>query len=258
MNCYHTLETAQRILFALFVAAMIAGSLGSNLQGDAEASPYTSDITIESKFLARGFVPDGDVAKPEWNRAKWIQFGREFQGLADYAEAYTDVASLWTADHIYFAFQARYTTLNTFEGEDPAVERWKLWERDVVEVFLNPRPERVNTYFEFEVAPNNQWLDLDIDLDRKPFTNEAWNSGFEHATRVDETAKIWTCEFRIPLRSMNVSAIRPGKDWRLNFYRMDGREEGSKPRRLMSWVSIPPPHNGFHTPTRFGIIRFVK
>lgn len=226
--------------------------------GDGKTkSPYTSDVTIESRFLEGGFSPDGDVAKPEWQRASWVRFNHSYLGDATYPQAETEVASLWTGEHIYFAYRARYSALNTYAGEDPAKERWKLWERDVVEVFINPRPERVNQYYEFEVAPNNQWLDLEIDLDMTPFTNEAWNSGFEHATRVDAKAKIWTCEMRIPLAAIKVTRIDPDETWRLNFYRMDGNEADG-PRRLMSWSTIPAPNNGYHTPTRFGMIRFVK
>jgi len=38
----------------------------------------------------------------------------------------------------------------------------ELWNKDVAEVFLNPQPERLWHYYEFEVAPNNQWIDLEI------------------------------------------------------------------------------------------------
>ena len=49
--------------------------------------------------------------------------------------------------------------------------------------FVNPEPARVNHYYEFEVAPNNQWIDLEIDKDKTPFNDAKWNSGFDHATR---------------------------------------------------------------------------
>lgn len=236
----------------LVVAACVAA--GEDKQS---ASPYMSDAAMESRHIKNGLVPDGDLAKPQWSKAKWVRFNKEYLGGKVFPEAETEVASLWTKDHIYFAYRAHYTALNTYQGEDPAKERWKLWERDVVEVFINPHPAHVNIYYEFEVAPNNQWLDLDIDLDRKPYTNESWDSGFEHATRVDEKAKVWTCEFRIPLASMKVVAVKPGEIWRLNLFRMDGRESDG-PRRLLSWSPIPAPNNGYHTPTRFGVVRFVK
>lgn len=256
MNSILIIPVVRRVLVAVSASLVLAGIAAAG--GDEKSkSLYTGDVTMESKFVKAGFVPDGDVAKADWQKAKWVRFNHNYLGAEAYPEAETEVASLWTKDHIYFAYRAHYTALNFYEGEDPAKERWKLWERDVVEVFLNPRPEHLNVYYEFEVAPNNQWLDLDIDLDRVPYTNESWDSRFDHATRVDEKAKIWTCEFRIPLDSMKVAAIRPGETWRLNLFRMDGRESDG-PRRLMSWSPVPAPNNGYHTPTRFGIVRFVK
>ena len=55
---------------------------------------------------------------------------------------------------------------------------WQLWDKDVVEVFINPFPGQINTYFEFEVAPNNQWIDLAINLDNEPVLDVNWDSGF--------------------------------------------------------------------------------
>jgi hypothetical protein len=247
-----------RISVAIFAGLLLAGIVSAG-EDEKPATAYVGTVTIDSGFCKKGFVPDGDVSKPQWKKAKWIRFNHNFMGTEDYPEVETEVASIWTKDHIYFAYRAHYTALNTYEGEDAAKERWKLWERDVVEVFLNPRPKHMRQYYEFEVAPNNQWLDLTVNLDDgKDFPHPDWDSGWDHATRVDGKAKIWSCEFRIPLSSMNVSGIKPGEVWRLNFYRMDGKEEGDNKRHFMGWSPISPPHFGYHTPQYFGMIRFVK
>ncbi len=217
---------------------------------------YLSDVRAASHYTPRNFTLDGDLEKPVWRTATWVAFDRDMKGERRYPEHETRVASLWSATHLYFAFHSRYTELNIYEGEDPAKERWELWEKDVVEVFLNPRPERVNQYYEFEVAPNNQWLDLVIDKDRDPFNDASWDSGFEHATRIDRQARVWTCEMKIPLSALEVEKIEPGAEWRVNYYRADG-QGGRAERRYMSWSAIPEGQT-FHTPTRFGILRFVK
>jgi hypothetical protein len=143
-----------------------------------------------------------------------------------------------------------------FEGEDPHAERWELWDRDVVEAFIAPDPARSSHYFEFEVAPNNQWVDLEIDLSRQPFNSAQWNSGFEHATRVDAVRHLWTSEWRIPVASLSRSGITPEDIWRVNFYRSDG---AAPHRRAMSWGALPRklPSNSFHQPESFGVLRFV-
>lgn len=238
-------------------------SKGTSSAGVAEknmsaTSPYTSSVQTLSKHLAADFVPDGDLAKKIWQGAEWTEFDHDMSGRQNFPEARTRVASLWTTTHVYFAFWCKYSTLNIYEGEDTAKERWELWNRDVVEVFANPEPERVRHYYEFEVAPNNQWIDLEIDKDKDPFNDAGWDSHFEHATRVDSKARVWTCEMRIPFRALTSKspALSAGTQWRINFFRADGPGDDSV-RRFMAWSTIPE-GKSFHVPERFGIIRFVK
>ena len=165
----------------------------------------------------------------------------------------TRVAVAYTGSRLYLAYRCQYFEMHCYQGEDPSRERWLLWDRDVVEVFVNPFPQRMNTYWEFEVAPNNQWIDLAIDLDRDPVTDARWDSGFAHATRVDEDKREWTCEMSIPVTSMGVASIRPGMEWRINFYRCDGVGD-IRQRRLLAWS--PPLGDSFHIPSRFGTILF--
>lgn len=218
-------------------------------------SPYSSNARTYSHSVAHDFTPDGDLSKEVWRQAEWVQFDHDMSGKRTYAEAETRVASVWTAAYLYFAFRCRYTTLNVYEGDDITKERWELWNRDVVEVFINPEPQRVNHYYEFEVAPNNQWIDLEIDKEKNPFNDTNWNSHFDHATRVDTKDHEWTCEMRIPVKAMGV-AVRPDSEWRVNFYRADGPGDDAQ-RRFMCWSTIPEGRT-FHVPTRFGILRFVK
>jgi hypothetical protein len=214
---------------------------------------YASDLQLLVKRSPVDFLPDGDLSKAAWKHANSVKFDHDASGKSHYPEVSTRVASIWTETHIYFAFWARYDSLNVYEGEDPAAERWQLWDRDVVEVFLNPQPERVNHYYEFEVAPNNQWVDLEIDKTKEPFNDVHWNSGFEHATRIDAKNHIWTAEMRIPISSMNVTAMRSGTVWRANFFRPAGNG-GDDHRKFLAW-SIIPEGKTFHVPTRFGILK---
>src|SRR5262249_3464039 len=129
---------------------------------------YSSDLRINAKRAAADFKPDGNTGKKTWKAADWSEFSHSMSGKTVYPEQATRVASLWTDKYIYFAFTCKYDELNVFDGEDIAKERWELWNRDVAEVFLNPQPERQLHYYEFEVAPNNQWIDLEITRGEKP------------------------------------------------------------------------------------------
>lgn len=209
---------------------------------------------IVSEFSENDIVPDGNLRKRLWLLAKRIRFDQAAFARRTYPEAETFVASRWTRKYLYLAFWCRYRTLNIFQGEDLGPKRWQLWERDVVEAFINPQPERVSHYYEFEVAPNNQWIDLEIDLDRNPFMNAKWNSGFEHATRINAVRHVWTAELRIPVVSMMGPMIHQGVQWRINFYRCDG-PWANNTRREMSWGSLPA-NGSFHQPGSFGVLRF--
>jgi len=147
--------------------------------------------------------------------------------------------------------------LNLFEGKDPSKDFWTLWDRDVVEIFLNPQPERMKHYYEFEVAPNNLWIDLEIDLDKDPFADAQWNSEFEHATQINPQKHVWTCELRISVRALGLAQLTADTEWRINFFRADGLGDDTQ-RRFLSWSLVHNDTNSFHAPASFGLIRFVK
>lgn len=222
----------------------------------ATESLYTSNAQISARFLDEDITPDGDLWKPVWKRAHWIEIDHDMSGQRRYAEARTRVAALWSTGSVYFAFFCRYVTLNTYHDEDVTKERWELWNRDVVEVFVNPQPGRLNHYFEFEVAPNNQWIDLEINKDKNPFNDASWDSHFQHATRVDAVRHEWTCEMRIPIASLGVAAVSPGDTWRVNLFRADGPGSEAE-RRVLAWSTISQ-GTTFHVPSRFGLLRFVR
>ncbi len=236
--------------------ALPAGSSGPSLS-EATAGVQRHHPVIVSSFSSRDTRPDGDLNKPFWSAARRVSFDQAAFTRTPYPKSETRVASRWTQHYLYLAFWCRYQTLNVFEGEDPHVERWGLWEKDVVEAFIAPDPAQPSHYFEFEVAPTNQWIDLEIDLTKQPFNNAKWNSGFEHATRLDPARHLWTSEWRIPLASLTRSGITPGGSWRINFYRSDG---AAPHLRAMSWGALPRqlPRNSFHQPESFGILQFGR
>jgi alpha-galactosidase len=223
----------------------------------SQPQTYVSHSQFVSKRTTRDFVPDGNLAKPAWRAATWVKVDRDAFSPATFPQSATEIASLWTSAYVYFAYRCKYTTLNLFEGKDPRKEFWTLWDRDVVEVFLNPQPERMKHYYEFEVAPNNLWIDLEIDLGQNPFNDAKWDSGFEHATQIDAANHVWTCELRIPVASLkDAKPLHAGAEWRLNLFRADGVGSDAQ-RRFLSWSPVQSDTHSFHAPWSFGVIRFV-
>jgi len=244
-------------LFTVAVTAF-AAAVGFNApHGSTSHDPmYSSKARIDAKHISSDFLPDGDLNKDVWKHASWVEFDQAMSGQLAYPEEATRVAALWSGQYIYFAFSCKYDLLNIFENEDIAKERWELWNRDVAEVFLNPQPERFQHYYEFEVAPNNQWVDLEISTGEKPDHNAAWNSGFTHATRIDAGKHVWTAEMRIPLAAMNATNVKAGAEWRANLFRAAGPGDDAQ-RKFLAWSTIPEGKT-FHVPGRFGVLRLRK
>jgi hypothetical protein len=123
-----------------------------------------------------------------------------------------------------------------------------LWERDVVEVFLSPDTNAPGRYFEFEVAPTGEKLDLSITPESKAM---AWNSGFEAVARVDRARERWTVEMRIPLEAVGLSGMPEGTQCRLNLYRND--------RAGHTFLAWSPTASGTaHRPEKFGTLILAR
>lgn len=218
--------------------------------------PSSSYLSTHQTFVRpfpKDFEPDANLTKPAWDGVPQLTL-EDFRGSGNTIPGvHTRVAVAYTKSRLYLAYWCDYIELNYYEDTQARQERWQLWDRDVVEVFINPLPQQMNTYWEFEVSPNNQWIDLKINLDQDPVLDASWNSGFVHATKVDEKRKQWTCEIGIPVSSMEIPRIYPGMEWRINFYRCDGIGD-VKQRRLLAWS--PTLDDSFHIPNRFGLIQF--
>ena len=246
------------IVFALIILS------GGRLMVEAAEVPwsqpktYVSNSRFLSRFIDQDFTVDGNLAKPAWRVASWVEVRRDAFKRTEFPQSATEVASLWTQNYVYFAFRCDYTTLNLFENKDNQTDFWTLWDRDVVEIFLNPQPDHMSHYYEFEVAPNNLWIDLEIDLTKQPFADPKWNSGFEHATRIDDKKHVWTCELRIPVTALNgTKPLEADTEWRMNIFRADGEGDDTK-RRFLSWSKVVNNSDSFHAPWSFGVIQFVK
>jgi alpha-galactosidase len=214
---------------------------------------YVYDRVVEAGRISLDFELDGDLDKAPWTSVSPLLLEQANEPPARYPEARTEVSVLWRPSALYIGFRCRFTELNLFDDPDVSLERWELWNRDVVEVFINPFPEHVTRYWEFEVSPRNQWIDLAIDLKREPIWDAGWNSGFTHATRIDENSRTWCCEMRLPVSAFALDCIRPEQEWRVNFYRCDGPGDDSI-RRFLAWC--PTCETTFHVPARFGRLVF--
>jgi hypothetical protein len=209
--------------------------------------------TVHALHIERDFKPDGRLTEPEWSKAQpgWID--RASRDGAPRAEMATSVRVLWSDRYLYLGYECPFTRLTTFERARGGKERFdmeapnvSLWDRDVVEAFINSDPADLRRYTEFQVAPTNEKLDLRLHLPERDF---AWSSGFESAVRVDRRAQVWRCELRIPLGALSSVKPQAGIHWRMNLFRCDRANEA-----FLAWN--PTLTGSFHVPERFGVLAF--
>jgi hypothetical protein len=166
----------------------------------------------------------------------------------------TEIRTRWTAQNLYFLFACPYEELNLKPNPNPSAETNELWNWDVAEVFIGDDFKDIRRYKEFEISPQGEWIDLDIDLD-KPHHEDGWkwNSGFQVSARIDESAHVWYGAMKIPYSVIDRRAAAQGNMLRINLFRSQGPASA---RHQIAWSS--PMSDSFHVPERFGLLRLVK
>jgi predicted TIM-barrel fold metal-dependent hydrolase len=201
--------------------------------------------TIKAARLKRDFAPDGKLDEPEWQQAVPVRLEYQSNDSTARPELSTAVRALWSDEYLYLGYECPFTELTAFSPAQKQ-ERLGLWDRDVVEAFIGANSAKAAHYSEYEWAPNGEQLDLMIDAPKKDFE---WSSRMESAVTVDETARVWRVEVRIPLRSLAAEKPTANTRWRINFYRHDTANRG--------FLAFSPTlTNTFHTPERFGWLEF--
>lgn len=212
---------------------------------------------IESKFAKADFDLTADPASKNWKGVKGVTAENGPLGKPTPGHR-TEIFSRWTEKNLYFLFVCPYETLNLKPQPSATTETNKLWEWDVAEVFVGADFKNPRHYREYQVSPQSEWVDLDIDRDHPlPEGGWQWNSGFTVKARLDEKNKVWYGEMKIPVSSINAetgpAVAKAGGEMRINFYRL----QGPKPNRAgIAWQPTGVPN--YHTPEAFGRLVMVK
>ena len=163
----------------------------------------------------------------------------------------TEVRSRWTKDSLYLLYIAPYEQLNLKPSPATDTETFQLWNWDVAEAFIGSDFKNIKLYKEFELSPQGEWVDLDINLDTMGDKNAwKWNSGFQVSARIDHEHKVWYGAMRIPFSSIsNHAAATQGERFRINLFRCQGPEAT---RHYLAWQ--PSMSKTFHVPEHFGTL----
>lgn len=218
----------------------------------ASAFPAREPGVIESRYAAADFPLTLDPQSPPWKGVPpvFAENGPRGEPVPSHR---TEIRSRWTHDNIYFLFVCPYRELYLKPHPSTATETNQLWNWDVAEVFVGSDFDHITRYKEFEVSPQGEWVDLDIDrVNPLPEGGWLWNSAFVAKARVDARKKVWYAGMRIPLKSIDSRSPVAGLRMRINFFRCQGRQPG---RKFIAWQ--PTGESSFHVPQAFGLLKLV-
>jgi hypothetical protein len=194
------------------------------------------------------------------------------KGTITYSKSVPDKASFprtkadlcYTDDSIAITFTAYEETNFYFDPEHGTNDG--IWAYEVMEAFIYRGKEDPQTYFEFEVSPNNATFQAFIYNPTKVraagapfdhfFVSNPAIDGFSSSTRLDRKLKTWISDVKIPLGLFNVDAGEAkGTDWRFNFFRTVTGPDTFPDQLLGAW-SVPD-EASFHKTPFFGHVKFV-
>jgi hypothetical protein len=198
----------------------------------------------------------------------------------------TEAVVAWDDTNLYVAF----ASIDPMPWGTMYKRDSRIWEEEVVEVFLDPDGDGQN-YPELEVSPHNVVVDLLIPR-RGGASGDAikWDiAGLR--TAVSKHAAGWAAEIAIPWAALEGAGIQGkpnvGDKWRVGLYRIERPGDASKGRRAAGlraklgdanaatkksimaeieqlhvdtqWLVWSPTRveYGFHDPERFGTVEFV-
>lgn len=215
------------------------------------AAPQTA--VIESKYASEDIQLQLDPEAAFWKASAPVYMENDTFGKA--VPGYrTEVRTRWTKTNLYLLFICPYEQLHLKPEPNTRQETNELWNWDVAEVFVGSDFKDIQRYKEFEISPQGEWVDLDIDL-HKPHHEDGWtwNSGFQALAKIDSQRHIWYGAMRIPFSAIDPQSPAAGTTLRINLFRSQG-----PPGHPHSITWQAPMTKTFHTPERFGLLKLIE
>lgn len=235
-----------RSLAVAFVVLISVGTAASQ-----KVMPSTEQVTI--KHIAHE-IPIDQLDHAAWKNASPVKVGTYWSGEAAPDARAFEARLLWSDTALYVRFDAvQGEPLVVSPKPDLSKKVVGLWDRDVCEIFIAPDKNDANKYFEFEIAPTGEWIDLAIEATPKGRkTDLEYRSGMASAARIENGRVIMA--IRIPFTALGATP-KNGAVWLGNLFRC----VGSGPTRgYLAWRPTKTPRPNFHVPTAFAKLRFKK
>ena len=206
-----------------------------------------------ASFVAADSDPDTDPRSAFWTSASRIIVEGDFYGRL-IPNHRTEILLQYTPANLYVLFVCPYEQLHLRPEPVLTDETYELWNWDVAEVFIGDDFNNIRSYKEFEVSPQGEWVDLDVNLDNPPHeTGWVWKSSMEVAARIDAPHRTWYGFMRIPWTSISSRSLTEDSEFRINFYRCQGSDPD---RKYITWQPVH--RASFHTPECFGTLQLAS
>jgi hypothetical protein len=195
-----------------------------------------------------------DVTNSSWKRADKISISTYWNGENAPAGRSFTARLLWSDTHLYVLFEAQQVEPLVI-SDNPVLtsKSMNLWDRDVCEIFLAPDRREPRKYFEFEVAPTGEWLDVALDLTSgKRVSNWNYDSEMEAAAKMNMDHV--TLALRVPWTAFGKKP-KAGEIWLGNLLRCIGKDPD---RGYLAWSPTMTKEPAFHVPEKFGEFEFVN
>lgn len=189
-----------------------------------------------------------------WAKADEVLIDKYWSGEKSPKDRQFKTKILWSDAGVYVRFEANQNEpLIVSENPNPTSKTRGLWERDVCEIFLAPDEKEFRKYFEFEIAPNGEWIDLGIY--QKPderITDWEYMSGMKSAALIEKN-KV-TMAIKIEWSAFGKTP-KSGDVWLGNIFRCVGK---APTRGYLAWSPTETKTPSFHVPEKFGEFEFKK
>jgi alpha-galactosidase len=189
-----------------------------------------------------------------WQRADEISIEKYWSGEDAPRGRHAKAKILWSPLALYVRFEANQTEpLVVSEKPNLKTKTKGLWDRDVCEIFVAPDKAQKNKYFEFEIAPNGEWIDLKIyQKIGERITDWDYASGMQTAAKIEEDKVFMAIKIQWKAFGKTPQA---GDVWVGNLFRCVGAGET---RGYLAWSPTETEKPNFHVPEKFGEFEFIE
>ncbi len=212
----------------------------------------TNPDSLKIKHIAKDFAIE-QLDDAAWKSASLTSITTYWSGETAPKGREFETRLLWSDTALYLRFSASQSEpLVVSKNPDLSKKTIGMWERDVCEVFLAPDASQRNKYYEFEIAPNGEWIDLVVELASQGRKSDwGYKSGMTSAAKIGNDTILMA--IKVPFASLGKKP-KKGDVWLGNLFRCVGKDPT---RGYLAWQPTKTPRPNFHVPEKFGEFRFL-